>query len=309
MSHALHQVAADYLSMRRALGFKLEGYDRLLTDFLGCLERRGETTITVRAALAWASAPAGASPGRQSDRLCVVRGFARHLSGIDPSVEVPPSGLLGSRRQRRIPNLYSDADIARLMGAAGNLQPPLRGATYETLFGLLGVTGMRVGEAISLDRADVDVRSGLVEINDAKFRKHRLLPLHATTVAALRDYAAARDRLCPSAETSSFFVSARGKRLLYGSVRDVFRQLVEDLGLAGKPGAGPPRIHHLRHSFAVAQVRDWHREGADPQGKLPMLSAYLGHADPAYTYWYLQACPELLSLATQRLERFEEGRP
>jgi len=304
----LRQAAADYLAIRRGLGFKLQGYDRLLADFLGYLERSGSSTITVQAAVAWATAPAGASAGRWSDRLGAVRGLARHLHGIDSSVEVPPLELIACRRQRRTPYLYSPSDITRLMGAAASLRPALRGATYEALFGLLSCTGMRAGETIALDRGDVDLRAGELEINDAKFRKHRRLPLHGSTVAALRRYAEVRDRLCPRPRVPSFFISTRGTRLLYVCVNEVFRKLVEDTGLAAQPGAGRPRIHDLRHGFATASVQDFHRSGADPEGRLPVLSAYLGHADPAYTYIYLHACPELLGLAAKRLERFEEGR-
>ena len=236
MSDQFRQAAAGYLAIRRGLGFKLQGYDRLLADFLGYLERSGASTITVQAAVAWATAPAGASAGRWSDRLCAVRGLARHLHGIDSSVEVPPVELIACRRQRRIPYLYSPSDITRLVGAAASLRPALRGATYEALFGLLSCTGMRVGETIALDRGDVDLRAGELEITDAKFRKHRRLPLHGSTVAALRRYAEVRDRLCPRPKVPSFFVSTRGTRLLYVCVNEVFRKLVEDTGLAAQPG-------------------------------------------------------------------------
>jgi integrase/recombinase XerD len=194
------------------------------------------------------------------------------------------------------------------MGAAALLRPALRGATYEALFGLLSCTGLRVGEAIALDRGDVDLRAGVLEINDAKFRKHRRVPLHPSAVAALRHYAELRDRLCPRPRDPSFFVSTRGTRLLYVCVNEVIRSLVEEIGLTAQPRASRPKIHGLRHSFAMASVQDFHRSGGDPEGKLPLLSAYMGHSDIAWTYWYLQASPELLGLAAKRLERFEEGR-
>lgn len=304
----LRRAAADYLAVRRALGFKLRGHDRLLNDFLDHLDRSATTTITVAAAVAWATAPADVSPVRWSQRLSVVRGFARHLQCVDPSTEVPPEDLLACRRHRQTPYLYSENDIARLVRAAAALRPALRGATHEAFFGLLAVTGMRVGEAIGMDRSDVDLRTGVVEIKQAKFRKHRRLPLHDSTVAALRHYAEVRDELCPNPKVPSFFVSTRATRLLDVCVHGVFRKLVDGVGLEPQPGTGPPRVHGLRHSFAVATVRDWHRPGADPTGKLSLLSAFLGHADPAYTYWYLQGCPELLGLAAERLERWESGR-
>lgn len=299
----LRHDAAGYLMMRRALGFKLRGHDRLLEDFLALLERRGDSTITTEAALAWATAPAGVSPIRWAQRLAVVRGFARHLHGLDPAVEVPPVDLLACRRERPTPYLYSQHDIVRLLEAAATLRPTLRGATHETFFGLLAATGIRVGEAIHLDRADVDLDAGVLDINDAKFRKHRRLPLHRSTVAALSHYAEVRDELCPKPKAPSFFVSLRGTRLLDVNVHGVFRRLLQPLHLAAQAGAGNPRIHNLRHTFAVATLREWYRSGTDVPGKLPVLSAYLGHAEPASTYWYLQACPELLALAGQRLER------
>lgn len=306
--NTLRQVAADYLAVRRALGFKLRGHDRLLDDFIDHLERSAETTVTISAAVAWATAPVGVSPVRWSQRFSVVRGFARHLQCLDPTVEVPPEDLLACRRHRPTPYLFSDADIARLVQAAADLKPGLRGATYNAFFGLLAVTGMRVGEAIQLDRAEVDLRSGSVDIDRAKFRKHRRVPLHPSTLAALTRYCDTRDRLCPRPTTPAFFVSTRGTRLLDVCVHVAFNKLVDTLGLESQPGAERPRVHGLRHSFAVATVRDWHRQGGDPAGRMSVLSAFLGHADPAYTYWYLQACPELLGLAAERLDRWEAAR-
>lgn len=300
------QSAVDYLSVRRALGFKLRGHDRLLADFLDHLERSGATAFTSQAALAWATGLPDASPTQWAHRLSVVRGFARHLQCLDQSVEVPPSDLLVRRHYRPAAHLYSDADITGLLEVAATLRPALRGATYQTLFGLLSVTGMRIGEAIGLDRDNVDLRAGVVHIPLTKFRKHRRLPLHETTCAALRGYAHVRDVLCPQPKVPSFFVSTRGTRLLDVSVHDVFRTLLTDIGLEPQPSSAGPKVHGLRHTFAVATVRDWHRGGADPAGNLSVLSAYLGHANPAYTYWYLQACPELLRLAAERLERWQE---
>lgn len=304
----LREAATEYVAIRRALGFKLRGYDRTLSDFLDYLEGSGTTTITVSAAVGWATAPTHLSPVRWSQRLSVVRGFARHLQCLDADTEIPPEDLLTCRRQRRTPYLYSEADIARLVRAAATLRPELRGATYATYFGLLAATGMRMGEAIGLDVGDVDLRGGVVQINEAKFRKHRRLPLHGSTVAALQCYVDIRQELCPKPKVPAFFVSTRGTRLIDVCVRDVFRQLVNTIGLESQLGVDRPQLHDLRHSFAMATVRDWYRNDADPTGRLSVLAAYLGHADPAYTYWYLQACPELLGLAAERLERWGAGR-
>jgi integrase len=276
MSHRFRQAAADYLAIRRGLGFKLQGYDRLLADFLGYLERSGASAITVQAAVAWATAPAGASAGRWSDRLCAVRGLARHLQGIDSSVEVPPLELIACRRQRRIPYQYSPSDIARLVEAAASLRPALRGATYEALFGLLSCTGMRVGETIALNRGDVDLCAGELEITDAKFRKHRRLPLHGSTVAALRRYAEVRDRLCPRPKVPSFFVSTRGTRLLYVCVNEVFRKLIEDIGLAAQRVLAIPGKRHDRHDVSFLRP-----EEVDALLAAPDRSTWIGRRDHA----------------------------
>ncbi len=258
--------------------------------------------------MSWATRPVGVQPVRCAQRLCAVRGFARYLHALDPTVEVPPTDLLPYRRQRPAPYLYSQADIIRLIAAASLLRPALRAATYHTLFGLLAVTGMRVGEAIRLDSDDVDLHAGVLVITQTKFGKHRRLPLHPSTVAALRGYGEERDELCRRPTAPSFFVSTRGTRLLYPCVHAAFTQLLACTGLDAPAGAGNPRIHGLRHSFAVATLRDWYRDGADVAAKLPILSAYLGHAHPASTYWYLSAAPDLLALAAERLEHTEGER-
>jgi integrase len=299
----LRAAAGEYLAIRRALGFKLRGHDRLLDEFITLLAETGAPTITNSMAVAWATRPAGLQPVRYAQRLCVVRGFAGYLHSFDAAVEVPPPDLLPYRRWRRTPYLYSQADLAALMAAANQLRPPLRAATYRGAFGLLAVTGMRVGEAIALDDADVDLRTGVLAINDAKFGTHRLLPVHPTTVAALRDYSEARDRLCAWPRGSSFFVSTRGTRLIYQCVRTAFAQLLTQAGIATPAGTATPTIHGLRHSFAVATLRDWYRAGLDVAAMLPILSGYLGHAHPSSTYWYLSAAPDLLAAAAQRLEQ------
>lgn len=303
----LHQAAIDYVALRRALGFKLRGHDRLLADFVDHLEQAGVASISTAAAVSWATGP-DVSAVRWAQRLTVVRGFARHLRCIDPATEVPPVDVLVAPRRRPTTRLFSDGDIAAIVDAAGSLRPDSRAATYLALFGLLAVTGMRVGEAIGLDRADVDLDAGTIAIGNAKFRKHRRLPIHSTTVAALAGYTQARDQVWPVPKTPAFFVSTRGTRLQDVCVHKAFTAVAATAGLIEEPGGGRVRIHGFRHSFAVATLRDWYRQGDDPAARLPTLSAYLGHADPAYTYWYLQACPDLLGLAAGRLDRWERQR-
>lgn len=299
----LRTAAADYLAVRRGLGFKLRGHERLLGELADFLEGSGATTLTSELALRWATARPDVEPVRWGQRLAAARGFARYLHALDPAVEVPPVDLLPVRRERPAPRLYSAADIDALLAAAASLRPPLRAVTHETLLGLLAVTGMRLGEALHLDRDDIDWRAGTLLIRDAKFGKSRRLPLLPSTVAALARYAERRDAWCPVPRAPSFFVSTRGTRLLDTCVHAVFVELVARAGLDVRTRSGRPRIHGLRHSFAVATIHDWHAAGADVTGRLPILSAYLGHSHPASTYWYLQAAPELLALAAERLER------
>ncbi len=302
----LRQRVDDYLTLRRAIGFKLRGHDQLLSDFVDYLENSCISTVTAQAALAWATKPAHVRPVRWQQRLSVVRGFSRYLQTLDPSVQVPAPGLLAYRHPRPVPYLYTEAEIADLLAAAGTLSPLLRTVTHQTLFGLLAVTGMRVGEAIRLDRGDFDRKAGLILIRGTKFNKSRQVPLHPSTVLALEEYARHRDRLCGKPSAPSFFISTRGTRLIDVCVRRVFAELVSRVGLQPRAGSGRPRIHDLRHTFAVLTLRDWYRAGVDVSGKLPILSAYLGHVDPKSTYWYLQAAPELLALAAERLEHATE---
>lgn len=307
---ALRQAVADYLAVRRALGTKLEDYDWMLGSFVAYLEAAGATTVTTELAVAWAKLPGDdAHPAYVNKRLCVVRGFARHLQAFDPATEVPPVGLLPPGRCRAIPYLYSDADIAALMAAARSLTPALRAATYHTLIGLLTVTGMRIGEVIRLDRGDLNWAEGVLTIRDSKFDNSREVPLHPSTLDALEVYGQLRDRLCPRPRTTSLLVSAAGNRLVYETVQRTFARLVRAAGLEPRLQRCRPRPHDTRHAFACKVLLGWYRAGVDVEAHMPLLSTYLGHASPADTYWYLSAVPELLSLAAQRREHILGVRP
>jgi len=305
----LEQALADYLRIRRALGFKLERAERLLAQFVAYLHDHNAEVATIADALAWATSPAAATPRWWAHRLSTVRGFAAYLHTLDARAEVPPPGLLRRGPRRQTPYLYSEADITVLVHAASRLPRPLGAATYRTLIGLLAVTGMRVGEAIRLDRDDLDAdHDGLLWVRDSKFGKSRLVPLHPTTVAALRAYLHVRDRLLPAPASAALLLSTAGTRLGYNNVWRTFHRLVQQAGITARSASCQPRIHDLRHSFAVRTMLDWYADGADVQGLLPRLSTYLGHADPKHTYWYLQAAPELLTLAAHRLDAYQAGR-
>lgn len=237
-----------------------------------------------------------------------MRGFAAHLHALDPVHELVPGDLLRDRGGRATPYLYGDADIVALMGAAASLRTPFRAATYATLIGLLAVAGLRVGEAIRLDRDDLDCFAGTLTIRMTKFGKSRLVPLHPTTVAALRDYLGRPDRPRPRIPMAALFSSSAGTRLRYCVVNRTFLRLVRLAGLRARSAACRPRLHDLRHTFAVRTVLDAYRADLDVGARLPILSTYLGHVSPSATYWYLSAAPELLELAGERLERHLGGR-
>jgi integrase len=304
----LRKALAGYLAVRRSLGYKLKRPEKLLGQFITHLEDAGAKTVTTEQALAWATLPGGDAYWH-AYRLSVVRGFAIYLHTIDPAAQVPPTGLIPARPHRATPYLYSGADINALIAAAASLRFPLRVATYQTLVGLLAVTGMRVGEAIGLDHADLDLADGLITVRQAKFGKTRLLPLHPTTAGALRGYLRLRDRLHPCPSTAAVFISPAGTRLLYCNVHATWKLLTARAGLKPRSASCRPRIHDLRHSFAVASLLDAYAAGQDGQARLALLSTYMGHADPSHTYWYLSAAPELLALAGQRLDEHLRERP
>jgi len=303
----LSQALSDYLTIRRALGYKLKRDEKLLTQFLTYLEEIDQQHVSTEAALAWATLPAGAHRSWWANRLSIVRGFAAYLRTIDPSTEVPSAGLLPWRPCRATPYLYSEEDIAALLAATATLRTPHRVATYRTLIGMLTVTGMRVGEAIALDRHDFDATNGLLIVHKGKFGKSRELPLHSSTVDALHRYLQRRDRPGSATNIPAMLVSTAGTRLLYCNVQWTFSRLVRRADLKPRSVSCRPRLHDLRHGFAISTVLDSYRDCADPATRLPLLSTYLGHIDPAKTYWYLTASPELLALAGRRLERHLGG--
>jgi integrase len=307
MTGPLQEQLTTYLALRRALGYRLVRPEKLLTQFLAHLERNAETVITVTSALDWAQLPARGASNWWAYRLSVVRGFATYLHAIDPVHEVPATSLLPQRPLRASPYLYSDAEIAALIAATATLRTALRRATFATLIGLLAVTGMRIGEAIALDRRDVDLAGGELTIRFGKFGKTRELALHPSTIQALHAYRRLRDGSAPPTGTQAFFVSTAGTRLFYCNVHNTFHRLARHVGLMPRSGSCRPRIHDLRHTFAVKTMLDAYAAGDDGQTRLTLLSTWLGHAHPRHTYWYLSAAPELMALAGQRLEAHLTG--
>jgi integrase len=302
---ALAEPLEEYLTVRRALGFKLINAEGYLREFIGYLEKLGEQRITIATAVAWAVLPGG-SESLHYARLAAVRAFASYLHGVDPTVEIPGVQLLRNGPSRARPFLYEDQEILALIEAARSLKTPHRRATYHTLIGLLASTGMRVGEAITLDREHFDAGLGVIVVR-GKLEKVRELPLTSSTTDALRAYLARRDRP-PSRHQGerALFVSIWGTRLGLCCVEGTFALLRDRAGIKPRANGCRPTLHGLRHTFAIRTMLDVYRDGRDAGAELGVLSTYLGHVQPAHTYWYLRTAPELMSAAAERLERFEQ---
>ena len=303
LSHALTQ----YLAIRRTLGRVDRHVSPLLRHFVAFVNEAGSPFITTDLIRRWAVQPAGAHPSTWSGRLLMARRFAIWRRASDPRTQVPPADLVGQRYRRKPPQRFRDHDIVALVQRAAALPSPkhLRGGTYATLFGLLAVTGLRINEALHLDRSDVDLDGGVLLIRRTKFGKSRLVPIHPTTMKALRAYGDERDRILTTRTTPAFFLSERGTRITEWSARYTFAVISRGVGLrppthGGRHGHGP-RVQDLRHRFAAQTLIRWYRAGLDVDRELPKLSTYLGHVHTADTYWYLEAIPELLQLAADRL--------
>lgn len=311
----LREAMEQYLSLRRSLGFKLIDAESALRSFVAFAERDTASHVTTDLALRWLKLSTTKEPATLSYRLNIVRRFAIWRSAADERTEVPPKNIMPYRYHRKPPYIYRDEEIERLVGTARKLPSPkgLRGPTYATLFGLIAATGMRISEAVSLDRQDVDLEESVLSIRESKFRKSRLVPVHVTTRDALSDYAKNRDRVLHRPQSDAFFVSERGTRVTHWAARDNFAIVSRQIGIRkkikGKRVGCGPRLHDMRHRFAAQTLVDWYRAGINVEHEIHKLSTYLGHAHVNDTYWYLEAVPELLELATQRLmqERKEVG--
>lgn len=308
----LVEAVKEYLQLRRNLGFQLRVPGRLLHSFAAFVELEKATHLTADLALRWAQQPADARPTTWAVRLRTVRRFAIWLSASDRRTEVPPAGLLPYRYERKRPYIYSDAEIANLVRTAGQLPSPagLKRHTFATLFGLLAVTGMRISEVLALDREDVNLEEGILRIRRSKFGKSRLVAIHESTRQILADYARERDRIVPQPASVAFFLSEGGSRVTEWNSRYTFAKVSRQVGLRSattgcRHGHGP-RLHDMRHRFAACTLLNWYRAGIDVDREIPKLATYLGHVHVNETYWYLEAVPELLELATRRLESQKE---
>jgi integrase len=288
----------DYLTLRRDLGFEVENLRWRLRDFARYAERiEHHGPITVDLAVRWALSTCSGNPARAERRLGAVRQFARHRAAFDSETEVPRAGLFGRIPGRQQPHIYSGAEISALLRECSHLLPRhgLRPSTYRVLFSLLASSGLRLSEARRLDCRDVDLSKGLLIVRASKFR---------TTVQALVGYAAKRDALSSAPRSDRFFRTDRGSALEQTTIEKTFSRLRNRLGWTSQGRARRPRIHDLRHTFAVRRLLRWYEEGADLDRKILALATYLGHAKVTDTYWYLSAIPELMAVTSQRFERF-----
>jgi integrase len=297
-----------YLKIRRSLGFALSTSARVLKKFVAFADAEATDHITTDLFLRWKEEFGEASSSTWAARLGMARQFAQWLSGIDPSNEVPSKSLIPGRYRRSRPHIYSDQEIVQIIDGATQLHSfnGIRALTYSTLFGLIAVTGIRVSEVIALDNRDLDVANAVLTIRRGKLGKARIIPISQSSLDRLTEYAKERDRLL-GRSPEHFFVSDTGKRLKDCTVRYNFASVCQRVGLRPlqryyKHGRGP-RIHDLRHTFAARTLTNWYRNGMDPEREMIKLSTYLGHSDPVHTYWYIEAVPELLELASQRATR------
>ncbi|MCK4825527.1 tyrosine-type recombinase/integrase [bacterium] len=306
---SLKEAAEEYIYLRRALGFKLRDTESLLKDFTDFMERENAPYITTNLSLLWAKAPKNALQAYWSSRLSVIRRFAQYVKAMDSRNEVPPHGILPYRYHRCNPYIYSDEEVLKLLQACNSLNSgnELRKHTCYTVLGLLAVTGMRISEVTALTRENVDLTQGIISIRNTKSRKSRLIPVHRSTLQVLREYARLRNQIYPTCQVSNFFLSDQGTVLTGYAVRYVFIHLSHQIGLRKPTDSHGPRIHDLRHRFAVKTIIKWYREGVNVENLIPLLSTYLGHTKPSDTYWYLSSVPELIGLAAARLEKHLGG--
>lgn len=306
----------DYLAGRRRLGYALRAQDTLLADFADFVtEQHHDGPLTVDLMVAWAQRARAGHGTRETwyRRMQRLRPFIHYLHQFEPHTEIPEDVIFGPEPGRVAPHIYHEKEILALLDATRHLGPPgnLRSATYEALFGLMAATGLRVSEAIHLLERDVDLACGKLTVRDSKCGKSRQVPLHPTAVEALRCFRRRRCRDVASTSETPFFTGSRGQRLGQPlgdrQVHRVFNQLRDRLGWVNRGAHEAPRLHDLRHTFAVRRLMLWHRDGVDLDQRMLALSTYLGHVKITDTYWYLTAVPELMALAANTFERFVAG--
>jgi integrase len=309
--------AENYLRERRRLGFGLRTPGYSILSFARYIDRLNlQEPLTVEMMADWARQDQGHAnnPSTWARRLKHLRSFCRYLQQFDPRTEIPDDGIFGRTGQRLTPHIYSEQEIIDLLAAAHHLTsfiPGLRGATYETLFGLIASTGLRISEALHLLDGDVDLKAGTLAIRQTKFAKSRCVPLHPSTVEVLKQYRLLRNGIIEVTSDTPFFVGSRGRRLGRAlnlrQVHRVFNSLRDQLGWVNRGAHQGPRIHDLRHTFVVRRLLLWQAQGLDVDQQMLALSTYVGHAMITNTYWYLTGIPELMTVAADKFEAFTQA--
>ncbi|HEY2833878.1 MAG TPA: tyrosine-type recombinase/integrase [Sporichthyaceae bacterium] len=306
-------LAEDYIALRRGLGYRSPSQERALRAFARYLDRDGhEGPIPLESSLDWAASTGSPDPCNPARRLTTVRGFLRHLAGLDGATAVPAPGLLGPTGHRKPPHVYSDAEIADLMRAAAGLAPAggLRPHCYATLLGLLACTGIRISEALALACGEVDLTGGVLTVRAGKRGRTRLVPLHPSAMPPLRDYAAEREqRYGPPDDGAAFFRTDRSDRVSYNAANSTFIVLRRRLGWTADGRTRAPRVHDLRHRMVVRRIQDWHAHGVNVDHQIAALATYVGHVEVRDVYWYLSAVPELMDIVADRFEAFAQHSP
>lgn len=311
MTETISDLVESYIGLRRDLGYRHVGCERYLRAFAGWLDDAGHHgPVPQELSVAWAAATSSTDPCNPARRLTVIRGFLRHLSGLDGTTDVPAPGALGPTGHRKPPHVYSDAEISELLAATAGLAGRLRPYCYYTMFALMACTGMRIGETLALCCGDVDLDAGVITVRFSKRGRTRLVPLHPSAVAPLRDYATRRAGFYGKPRPAdAFFRTDRSARIAYNSAVSTFDRLRERLGWTAHGRTRAPRIHDLRHRMVVRRIQAWHAEGVNVDAKIPVLATYLGHAEVANLYWYLSAVPELMAIVADRFEVYAGQQP
>ncbi len=301
-----------YLAYRRSHGFELSIDATQLRSFARFADEMGtEDHLTVALAVAWARAARRPSPLTWGRRLEVLRGFARYCLRGDPATEIPPPGLFGRAHRRLVPHIYTEAELVALLDAASTLEPQqgLRPVTCRCVFGLLAASGLRISEALSLTRTDVDLAAGVLFIRDAKFHRQRLVPLHPSVTTCLRTYAQRRDQLVPRSVCDRFFLRDDGQSANQSGMLYALQTLCRQLGWQPRGDYTHHRLHDFRHTFIVRSTLRFYEQGIDVNRAVLALSTYVGHAKVSDTYWYFTGIPELMAIAADRFHHFTEGAP
>ena len=312
MTSAVSARVADFITLRRGLGYRSPSQERALRAFGRYLDSEGhQGPILLESSLDWATSTTSTDPCNPARRLTTVRGFLRHLAAMDGTTEVPEPGLLGSTGSRTPPHIYSDAEIADLLAAAAGLAPTggLRPRCYVTLFALLACTGLRISEALALSCGDVDLDQAMLTVKAGKRGRTRLVPLHPSALTPLADYAARRRDYGPPDQEAAFFRTDSSDQISYNTAHHTFSVLRRELGWTATGRTRAPRIHDLRHRMVVRRIQAWHAENVDVDANIAVLATYLGHVDVRDVYWYLSAVPELMDLVATRFEAFANRTP